>query len=154
MADAAGAKPARNRIKDIAELIGALAALITPFVALYAAGIIGPGKISSAGVAPLPSTTALVNALKLPAPEDIVNHSIEDAEGRLEEAGFSVRLANIGCSNSTSPVFVRQVTSGPRKNERVIYGKVTDDIDEEAVRDLKVGDELTVWTPAASPCPG
>jgi hypothetical protein len=154
MADAEGAKSGKGRIKDIAEVIVALSALVGAVAALYSAGIIGPGKTSSADVAPLPSTTVLTTAFRLPAPEEIVNHSIEDAEGRLEEAGFIVRLANIGCSNSTSPLFVRQVTAGRRKNEQVIYGKVTDDIDEKAVRDLKAGDELTVWTPSASPCPG
>lgn len=48
---------------------------------------------------------------------------------------------------------MRQVTLGSLENVHILYGKVSDDIDEAAVRALNVGDEVTVWTPSSNPCP-
>jgi hypothetical protein len=104
---------------------------------------------ADSGPAPLPTASGV----DLPIPDLIYNQPLDEAVKRLTNAGFVVREADIGCSNSTEPEFVRQVTLGPRKNSQIIYGKVTDDIDEGAVESLSVGDVLTVWAPSVNPCP-
>jgi hypothetical protein len=85
----------------------------------------------------------------LPEVEAIYNQPVDDALQLLSDAHLVVQMAGIGCSYSTSPGLVRRVTVGDDQNERIIYGKVTDRIDEEAADSLSPGDEVTVWTPGS-----
>ena len=98
--------------------------------------------------APAPVTT-----VELPSATLIYNQPINDAVILLTGAGLVVDTAGIGCSNSTTPGMVRQVTVGSQRNVMIIYGKPTDTIDEAAAGSLHPGDEVTVWTPSSNPCP-
>jgi hypothetical protein len=89
----------------------------------------------------------------LPARELIYNQPVDKAVSRLDQAQLVVLEADIDCSNSTAPGFVRQVTLGRSLNVHIIYGKEDDVVDEDAVISLRAGDEVTVWTPLESPCP-
>jgi len=92
-------------------------------------------------------------AVTLPPRDAVYNQLVDEAVKQLEDAGLAVRTEVIGCSNSTQPGFVRQVTVGPNKNEHIIYGKSTDELDQNASESLSRGDEVTVWYPNAYPCP-
>jgi hypothetical protein len=89
----------------------------------------------------------------LPAAGLIYNQPVGEAANRLSDAGLEVRDADIGCSDSTQPGFVRQVTVGSAKNVHIIYGKATDEVDEVARSGLVAGDQVTVWYPSENPCP-
>lgn len=103
---------------------------------------------SATGPAEIPES----DAIDLPSPDLIYNQDVAEALMRLEQVGLIPAQADIGCSNSTQPGKVRRVTLGPTKDVHILYGKVTDDIDEAAVKDLRSGDAVTVWTPSTYPC--
>jgi hypothetical protein len=93
-----------------------------------------------------------VDSVVLPAADDIVQQPVDVAVDRLTAAGLGTRVAESGCSNSTDPGFVRQVTVGTELNAHVLFGKSTDEIDSAAAGSLQPGDEVTVWTPTSNPC--
>ena len=133
-------------ITAVGTFLGAVGGMM---VGLDAVGVIGDHDLINSVPAPLPTS----NAVALPAADLIYNQPVDEAMGRLQDAGLVVREADIGCSNSTDAGSVRQVTVGSEKNVHIIYGKYTDDIDEEAVERLMTGDEVTVWFPSMRPCP-
>src|SRR5206468_11922733 len=101
-------------ITAIATLVGATGGLIG---GLYASGIIGPQ--GTASPSPAAATIPTVTRVNLPGPNLIYNQPVDDAVRRLVTAGLVVRQADIGCSNSTEPGHVRQVTVGPIKNAHI-----------------------------------
>ena len=115
----------------------------------------GPEATSSGALTPNtahttdPGTQA---AVVLPATSEIFQQPVQVATERLRAAGLVVTQGNSGCSNSTQPGMVRQVTRGSELNARILYGKSTDQIDTDAATALRPGDEVTVWTPDRNPC--
>jgi hypothetical protein len=84
----------------------------------------------------------------LPADTDIFQQPVDVAVGLLQSAGLAVSQDTDGCSYSTEPGLVRQVTLGSTFKAHILYGKSDDKIDDAARLAIRPGDEVTVWTPS------
>jgi hypothetical protein len=89
--------------------------------------------------------------LSLPTRDEIYEQPPDVVVARLEAIGLDVATKSSGCSESTPAGLVRQLTLGTELNQRIIYGKSTDAIDEQAATELRPGDLVTVWV-SSGPC--
>lgn len=89
--------------------------------------------------------------LPLPARDEIYEQPPDVVVARLEALGLDVATKSSGCSESTPAGLVRQLTLGTELNQRIIYGKSTDAVDEQAASKLRSGDLVTVWI-SSGPC--
>ena len=98
-----------------------------------------------------PSDRDSTSPLVLPPPDEIYQQPPDEAVARLEAVGLEVVVESSGCSESTPAGLVRQLTLGTELNQRILYGKSTDAIDDQAVTDVRPGDLVTVWV-SEGPC--
>jgi hypothetical protein len=112
------------------------------------------GPAPTAGTSPTTAATVAPAAQEVVLPDDadVFSQPVEIATERLEAVGLVVREDTSGCSESTEPGLVRQVTAGRVLNQLIIYGKEGDPFDADARRGLRTGDEVTVWTPSSRGC--
>jgi len=113
-------------------------------VAITPATTIAPGPATSA---PL---VTVDNARRWPANDVVFAAPVEDVVAMLERVGLAVKVASVGCSESTPVGAVRQVTSGDVLNVAIIYGKSTDAIVGPQAH--SAGHPVTVWTPKHQGC--
>jgi hypothetical protein len=91
--------------------------------------------------------------IDLPPNTDVFQHPLDEIVQLLGSKGLTVSSSVDGCSNSTDPGLVRQVTVGSTLDQKIVYGKeASDSIDEQLRNQLARGTAVTVWTPSQRPC--
>src|SRR5262245_33702476 len=143
-----GSAAAPKRRRSIV-LLGLVAAASVVALLVAAWLVIRPGDDR---VASLSSSTEPASNVTLPAAPLVFGHPVDEVVRLLGAAGLAVRQDVSGCSESTDPGAVREVTVGHELGKGIIFGKESDSVDASAASSLKPGDEVTVWTPTKRGC--
>ena len=98
-------------------------------------------------------TGGSTSALAMPANADVFQHPVTEVMPVLLGMGLEAISGTDGCSNSTDPGLVSQVTVGRFPDDHIIYGEEGQmSINEELRANLHAGTQVTVWTPIYRPC--